>query len=892
MYFRWHQMKSSDTRVNDQWPLVGRTAELARLRRLLEDDQCGGVVLAGEAGVGKTRLAIECGAMAQQLGAVVARTTATRSASSIPFGAVTALLPTDDTSAPGGEGIDQSELLRRLISGLMVRADSGQMVLIIDDAHYLDPASATLIHRIVETRSAFVVVVVRTGALAPDALVSLWKDGSLERLAVEPLDTEAVREVLESVLGAPVTAATVTLLVDRCRGNALFLRELVLGAFEDGTLHTEQGIWQLTENPTPSARLVEIVENRVGALNFAQREVLEFLAIGDPLGRIELETLLDREAVSTLENQNLIESRLDGRRLQLHLAHPLYGDLLRARMPAIRVAEISRALADVVEGVGARRRDDALRIGAWRLAGGGGTPALMYGAAVAAHHRFDIELADDLARYAVRAGAGFDAALLVAHLAGLRGRNSEANDRLSALAAEAADDHQRCRVAISRLDIAHMQLLRDTYRQIADEALQAIGEPRSRKLIAAHGAWNAFTAEGPRATAELLKPLLADGDVHLLATAALPAANAFSRLGRLGEALEVIDAAEEAQSADALVEFGTPLEWSPWAHAMARSEILVRAGRFDEARDCTEGRYQSALASHWLLAQAYMAWALAHATVERGHVRTATRFAREATALFHQFDLPLAEKYALVDLTQAATLLGDVDGARDALRRIDALPGHDMSLVPRLLHVRGWSEVLAGDVPKARRLWQKAADEGERIGDLVEAIAALHSMARIGYPKDAVQAMKNLAAGAEGELIPIRVDHVVALVAGDAAELEEIAERFQVLGADLLAAEAAADAAAAWIRAGDSRRSASAVRLSTDSLRYCEGAVSPALQSVRTRVRLTPAERETAMLAAQGRSNKEIADDLVVSVRTIESRLQSVYVKLGIANREQISSVL
>ena len=61
--------------------------------------------------------------------------------------------------------------------------------------------------------------------------------------------------------------------------------------------------------------------------------------------------------------------------------------------------------------------------------------------------------------------------------------------------------------------------------------------------------------------------------------------------------------------------------------------------------------------------------------------------------------------------------------------------------------------------------------------------------------------------------------------------------------------------------------------------------MTPALQAVDVRARLTPAERETASLAAGGRTNKEIARQLVLSSRTVENRLQRVYVKLGISGR-------
>jgi DNA-binding CsgD family transcriptional regulator len=55
---------------------------------------------------------------------------------------------------------------------------------------------------------------------------------------------------------------------------------------------------------------------------------------------------------------------------------------------------------------------------------------------------------------------------------------------------------------------------------------------------------------------------------------------------------------------------------------------------------------------------------------------------------------------------------------------------------------------------------------------------------------------------------------------------------------------------------------------------------------------LTPREREIASLAARGRSSKDVAADLVLSVRTVDNHLANVYAKLGIAGRAQLAAAL
>jgi DNA-binding NarL/FixJ family response regulator len=100
----------------------------------------------------------------------------------------------------------------------------------------------------------------------------------------------------------------------------------------------------------------------------------------------------------------------------------------------------------------------------------------------------------------------------------------------------------------------------------------------------------------------------------------------------------------------------------------------------------------------------------------------------------------------------------------------------------------------------------------------------------------------------------------------------------------LLAAEAAADGSVCWAKADD-RRAVAAERRADFLSARCPGACTPALRAVETRARLTPAEWEAAQFAAAGWSNRRIAAELVVSVRTVENRLQLVYGKLGIKGR-------
>nr|WP_156212965.1 helix-turn-helix transcriptional regulator [Lentzea aerocolonigenes] len=71
----------------------------------------------------------------------------------------------------------------------------------------------------------------------------------------------------------------------------------------------------------------------------------------------------------------------------------------------------------------------------------------------------------------------------------------------------------------------------------------------------------------------------------------------------------------------------------------------------------------------------------------------------------------------------------------------------------------------------------------------------------------------------------------------------------------------------------------------------CQGARTPALALITT-TQLTRREREIAVLASRGLTNKEIAASLVISVRTVDNHLSNAYAKLGIATRGELALAL
>jgi predicted ATPase len=280
------------------WPLVGRAAELKRAATLLRADR-GAIVLAGAAGVGKTRLAAECLDLAAARGFACLRVSATQCAAGLPFGAFASLVPDLIPST------DLLEVLRRIAAAIVARGQGKPVAVLVDDAHLLDQSSAALTQLLATTEKTFVLATLRSGEQAPDAVVALWKDELAERIELHPFAADEVEELLTAALRGPVDGATAHLLHRRTQGNVLFLREVVLGALEAGALRREQGIWRLGATLPASSRLVEIIETRLSGVDEHGRRTLEVLALGEPLEVKLLQAVQPQLDLDGLERRGL-----------------------------------------------------------------------------------------------------------------------------------------------------------------------------------------------------------------------------------------------------------------------------------------------------------------------------------------------------------------------------------------------------------------------------------------------------------------------------------------------------------------------------------------------------------------------------------------------------------
>ena len=73
-------------------------------------------------------------------------------------------------------------------------------------------------------------------------------------MGLERLGDEAIEALVEGALGGPLEQGALHWITESSRGNALYVRELVLGAIKGGRLRLDRGLWRLAGRPTVGPR--------------------------------------------------------------------------------------------------------------------------------------------------------------------------------------------------------------------------------------------------------------------------------------------------------------------------------------------------------------------------------------------------------------------------------------------------------------------------------------------------------------------------------------------------------------------------------------------------------------------------------------------------------------
>jgi DNA-binding NarL/FixJ family response regulator len=283
---------------------------------------------------------------------------------------------------------------------------------------------------------------------------------------------------------------------------------------------------------------------------------------------------------------------------------------------------------------------------------------------------------------------------------------------------------------------------------------------------------------------------------------------------------------------------------------------------------------------------------LGYVELGRGRLGASLRWLREARAGLAAFGTAGGWLFAcLIELTRALAVSGDTAAARQALTDMETArhPGCT-SLYPEMMLARAWVVAAEGAVSEAVGLAHEAAEVAAAAGQCAHEVLALQTAVCFGDGTVADR-LAELATQVDGPRAPAAAAHAAALAADDAAALHVASVQLEQMGDLLVAADAAAQAATAHTRHGRRGSAQGDAARAHRLAQACEGARTPALAAVAA-LPLTAREREIVTLAAEGLSNREIAQRLVVSVRTVEGHLYRACAKLGVTSRTQLAVLL
>ena len=916
-------------------PIIGREPELAAIDAFLAAPWPRVLLVEGPAGIGKTTIVDAAIRRAGGGGAMPLVARATLAERDLPFAALATLLP-DPRIDPvlaglppprrraleialrrataGGAELDVAALGLAVLDCVRAIARPIPALIVIDDLQWCDGPTATALAfalRRAADEPFALLAGVRTGtpsAVVDDVAGALAAE-LVDRLPVGPLSLGAIGRIVEQRTGRARGRALVARLAEAAGGNPLLALEVIRAVDAAG------------RDPAPGEPLAvpgsaePLLAERLGRLSPDGEDAVLAVALAGRAAASTIRVVVGASAAGATPGldeavrSGLLE--LDGEAVRL--GHPLVGAAAIGRATTGRRRAVHARLAPLADDPEARARhlalaaagpDETAAVACARAADDAERRGAPDAAAELAELAVGLTVADDVAGMATRRCRA--AALRVAV-----GDPDGARRHLDAGLAVAEAPGVRLPLLLVGVELAHLVGGRPAARRAAEVALAgAEDDPILRaRAHAAMLAWGAEdTAEERRHASAALDLLAGREDEAPEAAADALAILADARLASGdGPAFDLLERALE-------------LDRSRPDFVVGSLEVLAgnlrTADRIDEAR----ARWAESLAR------------LERAGYESRRVSTLTQMGlteilagdhRAARGLLDAAGQLAAELGAdetgpRLYGTHLDALMGERDAVRAAAARgLAAAEAADNAWVAALWHrALGVDALAAGEPGVAADHLRVTLDAAMALGirepnwvrvdaDLVEALAGA------GRLDEAEAALDDFGARASAAGLPwsvvahARVTAVVraarddldgALAAADAATepaaslpLAVERARFDLVRGGVLRrlrrvreARAALESARATFAAcpcppWEARAVAELARLGG---RVAAGGV------------LTPAERQVAELAAAGRSNREIADELVVSVRTVESQLSSAYGKLGVRGRAALARAI
>ncbi|GAA4263662.1 LuxR family transcriptional regulator [Dactylosporangium darangshiense] len=916
---------SSHGRAHDG-PIVGRSVELARLRGLVDPVPVSSrsLVLLGDAGMGKTILLADAANRAAFGGMRIVSATGRQSEAALAFSSLQQLLRPlfDDLAAlpehlrealAGALGLaTQPRLPDRLLIGtavlrlLAAAAERTPLLLVCDDAHWFDRSSLAALSFVCDRllTERVVVLVGARGTLPPHGF-----DRVAAELHLDPLSDHDAKELLDEQPVVPRGRARAEVL-RQAEGNPMALVELARVVAEDPGV-----VRRWATEPIPiGGRLAQIIVDQVQTLSAKTQDALLFASVTDRSGPSVTRTCLELfgpGALAPAEQLGLVELNRDGFRF----THPIIRSAVYHSASFARRAWAHNKLAGILQDQPDRR--------AWHLAAALLTPDDTVAA-----------LLEETANEARRRGGAVPAALAMERAAQL---------------SRAPDEQARRFIAAASLAVSSGQS--DWVERLATQALAVTDEPRLR-LAARHAmgwalAWTNRHAEALSALLSVAEDAAATDPPmgwDALSTAATvvyqsdaPGGHeAVIRVLAVLEQQTTTDLADDEADRIDVIRLWIRSAIDPIGYAPEAARLLgpfagsdldtaTQAGLGAAAWmvDETEFAVRSLHSSLERLrgpglrgASGAVMSVLAFAYLERGRWDDALATAAEAMdlAIAHEMDIVAASAH--VTAATVLALRGEVGAAR--ARASAALGnvriGESPAVQARARHALGLAELADGDSLAAYSYLRGLFPDGRPLHFHVSylGIADLALAAtRAGQRDEARDILAEVVAGLPKVPSP-RVAQLVARASGLLADDASADEHFTIGLADPAGQRWPFERAqlqldyAEWLRRQRRINEAKAQLLSANetfewlsaepwarrAIAELRAAGVPAGVGDSALAKLTPQQVEIVQLASEGLTNRQIADRMFLSARTVSSHLYRSYPKLGVTDRRQLRDAL
>ena len=904
--------------VTARWRHLPSEPEEDAVRRALVEPGRRGVRIVGGPGVGKTTLAAS---VLSGIGRPVVRVDPAASTRGLAFGGLAGTIRVPERAAV-------EERLDAAIQELSARVRGA--ILVVDHAEHLDALSAIVVRRASAVASRVVIVSAElespigvgwgtgiddgrgagTGAgAAVEArshlegesdlaveLARLASDGGLETLRLAAWDVDRVARVLVACLGGGVARRTGLVVHRATAGVAREVRELVERAVDDGRLALSDGRWRWTGPIPVSGTYADEVGRRFDALSVDARDAVLAIAACGPLSREEAERTGVVRAIAAAVAAGFVA--VDAQEGRASLVDPRMPDIVTVRADAWRMRALVGAFVRGGRELEVPDAGEEVRLAVLSLRGDEELPPARLAAASGEALRLGrVGHAIELARAFAARVPGPMPQMLLAQALSWRGEAAEAEWRYASIDPTVlpADAARTLRVARAAnlfwglCDAERAQAHLERSDGAPPEALE-------RGLAAAFAA---FTGDLRRARAlagTLDGETRADAETRfgvLWANVALSMVALFEGDRELDERARVrgFEAAEDVLSGDQRFAF--------FHNAVSLSLAL---GHVDDAVETA--RHARAQALGETAGPGIVDLIEARIALARGELSAARGLAEDACDRLAS-DGPRAWQF--VAEAVAARACAEVSDPASAELHLAAAQerfgAHVGAYAPLLSLAEAWCEFARGREARAEAALRRAAAWARSAGARAWEFEALLTGVRMRLHVDAsrLRRFAEELAGPLPRLVATATGCAVVGALGGPGDRrpgrsgtngpgDRLAGAIEAarLGMPLLAAELRFDALERRAGRGGHRDGALAFREEVVGLGLLDAA------TIRARLeapQLTRREHEISKLVADGLTNPQIARELCLSVRTVETHIANIRAKLGLPSRRDIAGL-